>query len=158
MVRLADIIPLGDHTVENLVKSMQELERLTGEYRNTDSLIDLERIKRHFVAHLQFYTQQYSRLKAYKGPNHTYFETQYKKLKAETMSMLLSRGVKVTQADTLVYQEPYYADRVAVLEKAKESFIHAELKYEQFNNTLQALVQSISIANKEYGNTRSAGF
>lgn len=156
-VKLTDLISLPSDYVENVAKSMGKLEDLTKHYIGTHSLQELEIIKRKFVAELQYFTELYSKSKRYKGTNHTYFETQIKRIKAEAIEILKVEGLKPTAAEVACYGSPYYTERVNKLEEARSSFIHIEEKYSQYNSTLQAIIQSISVANKEYGNTMSAG-
>jgi len=149
-MKLKDLIRLDESVTSALAESLSKLMYLTEEYSRTKDLFTLEDLKRRFVAELQYYTEQYSRFKSFKGPNHTYFETQRKKLKAETLERLLANGIKITQADMRVYADPIYVEATNILDKATASFIAAELKYEQFNNTLQAMIQSIAVASKDY--------
>jgi hypothetical protein len=156
-IKLSDLISLPTNYIENVSKAMGNLKELTDLYLKTDNLQELESIKRRFVADLQYFTELYSRAKRYKGVNHTYFETQIKRIKAEAIELLKTEGLKPTAAEVACYGSPYYTERVNKLEEARSSFIHIEEKYNVYNSTLQAIIQSISVANKEYGNTKSAG-
>ena len=153
-LKFEDLVKIKAKTLDDLKTSMDKLEDFTQQYLKTDDVFTLEGIKRAFVAELQFFTRNYANIKAFKGPNHTYFENQRKKVKADALELLFADGVKVTAAESKVYGTAFYVERIALLEKFTPVFIAVELKYEQYNNTLQAIVQSISVANKDLGNSK----
>lgn len=153
-IKVKDIIPLGDSTVQKLDDVMDKLEALSKNYGASYDIATLETLKREFNANLQYMAGLYAKIKVYKGPNHTYLENAIKRIKAEAMDIIISEGGNITSAEKRVYAHWYYTERIAVAESIVQFCIKVELKYEQYNNTLSSLVQSISVANKELTNSK----
>lgn len=156
-IKFEDLVKIKAKTLDEIKISMDKMEDLTKSYLKTDDVFGLEGLKKLFVAELQYFARLYADIKSFKGPNHTYFENQRKKVKAEALDLLTAEGLKVTAAESKVYGTAYYSERIKILEKYTPVFIAVELRYEQYNNTLQAIVQSISVANKDLGNSRMTG-
>lgn len=153
-LKVTDVVSIRETTINKLNDVIKILSDLTTEYAKTDSLHELERIKKEYNAHLQYMATLYAKVKAFKGPNHTYLEREIKQIKAETLSLVMQEGVKVTQAENIVYSQPYYKDRMAIIHKLIECFIKVEALYDRFNTTLQCIVQSVSLGSKELTNSK----
>lgn len=156
-IKVSDIIDLSNKTIENMDATIKRLKELTDDYYRSDDITSLEKIKREFVSQLQYMASLFSHVKKYKGSNHTYLESAIKRIKAEAIDILMANGSKVTVAEREVYAHPYYTDRMAVAEQLIRLFIKFELLYDQFSATLQCIVQSISVANKDYSNQKISG-
>jgi hypothetical protein len=149
-----DIIPLKQKDMDDILGVISRLSDLSKEYFRTDDLMGLESIKRRFNAELQYFAPLYGKIKAYKGPNHTYLEEQVHKIKSDTISLIMLEGVKATPAEGIYRTQPYYIERMEVVLKIKQFFEKVENLYKQYDSTLQSIIQSISVAGKEYNNSK----
>lgn len=154
-VTILDVVKFQTEDLVKIDSQIGVLEALTRRYLSTDSLHELEDIKKQYNANLQYFVELYAKIKKFKGPNHTYLENALKKIKADAMDNMV--GVNITSAERKVYSEPYYVERYAVAEQFIEFCIKVELKYDQFSATLTSIVQSISVLSKEYSNQRMSG-
>ena len=153
-IKIADIIPFTEKDRDKIVDTITKLTELSKVYREIDNLTELENLKKEFNGNLQYMATLYAKTKSFKGPNHVYLEVAIKKLKAETITFLLSSGSNVTRAESVYYKEPYYTERMDIIQKLVQFFIKVELLYDNFNWTLQCIIQSISITGKELANSR----
>lgn len=154
---LAQLIPaLKTETITELTSVIEVLTGLSRDYVDVDDIHSMEGIKKEFNANLQYMATLYAKIKFLKGPNHTYMEAAIKRLKAETMDIIMREGAKVTTAEKNVYMHPYYIERFSACERMIRFCVLVEESYNQFNATLSSLVQSISVLSKEMVNSRTA--
>ena len=148
-----DIISLKERDIKNILDVIQKLNSLSKEYFNTEDLHSLESIKRRFNAELQYFAPLYGKVKAYKGSSHIYLEEQVSKIKSDTIALIMQEGVKITAAENIYRTQPYYIERMEVVLKIKQFFEKVENLYKLYNGTLQSIIQSISVAGKEFLNS-----
>ncbi|MEX0597431.1 MAG: hypothetical protein WD512_13130 [Candidatus Paceibacterota bacterium] len=154
-LRVSDIVKgFEKEDLEKLKDSMKILNDICDEYSDIESIIsahDLDELKRKFVGHFQFFSKMFSKVKRYKGASHTYLEEERKRIKAEAIENMLEGGdaKNITAAKELVYSFNYYVERIDLLQSLLEFFIKSENMYDYYLNTLQSIIQSISVASKE---------
>ena len=151
-LKVNDLIRLREQDVVQINESivrLQELSKLYYEANDLFDVIQLEEVKRRFLAELQYFTVMYSKTKAYKNDTHTYLHEVRKRAKGETFQILLSEGKKTTMANELIYCHPYYVERVNLIESLIEFFIKVEYLHEFFTGLSQAIIQSVSVSAKE---------
>jgi hypothetical protein len=153
---VSSLISFSKDTYTEILDCIKILSGLTQEYRETDNLDALEKIKREFNAHLERYATLYSQTKKYKGDTHTYLSEHRKRFKGETMKLLIDEGLAVTAADKLIYAHPHYVKRLNLLEDITEFFIRTEELFQMYNTILQSIVQSISVQSKQFSNSKSS--
>lgn len=150
-LKVSDVLPtLNQKLVDNIALSIKKLSELSIEYMRVTSLFDLEALKKEYNSELIYFAELYSKTRAFKGNNHVYLEREIKELKSITIDMLLKEGVNSTKAETLVYSHPYYTERLNLFKKIMSFLITTEEKYARFEQTLNCIIQSISIYGKEY--------
>jgi hypothetical protein len=154
-ISVADLVDIKESTMVKLKEVMDILTNLSKVYTQTDDITALEVLKREFLSNLQYMAGLYAKIKVYKGSNHTYLETAIKKFKAETIDILLTEGHRITTADKSVYVHTHYTSRMAVAEKIIAFCLTVELAYEQYNLTLNSIIQSISVASKDLTHQKS---
>ncbi|MCB1711179.1 MAG: hypothetical protein KDH96_01475 [Candidatus Riesia sp.] len=169
-IKVSDLI---DFKVEdyNLAKStMEELDVLCDTYSAMVEVLDpnkLDELKRRFVSHMSTLTNVYSKIKAYKGANHTYLEDTRKEFKAQAFKIVRQGytekvegkdikigGVGATEANVTVYDVPYYKERISLMEDLKAFFIKVDEKFKFYTTVLQLIQQTISIVSKDYEYSR----
>lgn len=151
-IKVGDLIDLSEQDYKNTFETIRNLQALSDEYHNMTDMYDpeqLESIKRKFNSYMLTFASQYAKIKKFKGSQHVYLDEVRKKIKGEALEILLSEGVKVTSAESIVYKTPYYVDRIKLMENIKEFMIRVELMYERFDTTFNAIVQSYSAARRE---------
>lgn len=153
-IKVSDLINFRESDTKSITDSLKVLQDISLEYRNVDDTHSLEDIKKRLNAELQYFATLYSKVKVYKGSNHTYLEDVLKTIKGETISHLLNENVRITAAEQLYYNQPYYKNRLEVILKLKGFFIKVEELYNIYNGTLQCVIQSISVASKEMQNSK----
>jgi len=156
-LKVSDLITLSKEDYLETHKIIGSLKELSTEYHNMTDLYEpnqLEIIKRKFDSHMQTLSTYYAKIKKFKGSQHVYLDEVRKKIKAEALEIILSEGVKVTVADSLVYKSDYYVSRINLMEDIKEFMIKTELLYERFDRTFDSIVQSYSTARKEFENSK----
>lgn len=153
-IKTTDIVPITPGTINSIDTTITELQRMSKAYQEMNDLASLEKLKREFNGQLQYLAMLFSRIKRFKGPNHTYLESALKRIKSETIDILIANGRSATAAEKEVPSHPYYVERMEVAEKIIQYCIKVELLYENFNYTLQCIVQSVSLASKEFSNSK----
>lgn len=153
-ITIKDLVNIKEETVESLNAVMAELTDLCDTYTMTDELLLLEQLKREVLSKLQYMATLFAKIKVFKGPNHTYLESAIKKFKAETITLILESGGNITSAEKKVYTHPYYIERMKVAEKVISFCITVELAFDHYTSTLSAIIQSISVASKDYSHQR----
>lgn len=152
VLSVKDLVKFSQGDYDNTVLMMKELDTLGREYI---SLLDspsperLEAIKRVYGGYLTTLSTYFAKVKAFKF-NGDYLEEQRKRVKSETISLIVSRDkISTAAAEKLVYAEPYYKKRVELMEDLKKFFIRVELKYDRYRDTSRDLYQSVSQNNQE---------
>lgn len=134
--------------------TISKLDVLTKEYSELEDAVDpnvLDSLKRRFLAHMSTLTSVYSKVKAFKGANHSYLEDARKQFKAEALNILIKdEGAKVTEAKESVYAHEYYKERIRLTERIREFFIKVDEYHEFFSGVLNLMQQTISIVSKDY--------
>ena len=156
-IRVKDIIDnLTEQNVSDISASLERLSNVAKGYYDQVDIYDveeLERLKRKMVGELLYLNSLYQLTKSQKDESFTYMTAARKRIKAETMNLLISEGKKVTMAETLLYAHPYYTERMSVLEMLKRFCIKVESLRDTYEGVLNAIIQSISIASKEKQNS-----
>jgi hypothetical protein len=153
-IKTSDIVDLTEKTIMQIDTTVKELQRLTRTYQSMGDVSSLEKLKREFNGNLQYMATLFAKIKRFKGPNHTYLEGSIKRIKSEAVDIIMANGKSVTAAEKEVHSHPYYVDRMVVAEQIIQYCIKVELLYDNFNYTLQCIVQSVSLASKEFSNSK----
>ena len=159
-LKVGDLVQLKKETYDDMQVVIEKLSELVKEYT---LMVDdynphmLEEIKKQFLGYLYQFTFLFAKIKCFKSANHSYLEDARKKVKAETIKILIDEGNKITQSENLVYAHPYYAERVGLMESIKEFMIRCDLLNDLYQSTFQSIVQSLSAARKEMDNTLKHG-
>lgn len=152
-IRVSDIVEnLSEVQVQDISKALQRLSNLTAEYTSQKDIYDvdyLERLKRSFISELLYLNSMYNITKSQKDESHTYGTASRKRIKAETINLLLAEGKKITYAETIVYAHPYYTERMSVLESIKKFCIKVENLRDFYEGVLNSIIQSVSVSSKE---------
>lgn len=164
-IKVQDIVPFTEDNMKELKEVQERLKVLSVRYKNADNrLFELEEIKRELLGELNFYAPLYAKVRSYKNGQHAYLEDQRKRVKAEimlkivnTMSEGQKKPVSFTNATEIVYANEEYIEYVSLMEKMKKLFIEAELLYDHYAKVLDSIVQSISVASKEFTHSKTAG-
>lgn len=156
-LKVSDLVDISKEdyiATNNIIKILKDL---SNQYHTMTDFYDphqLEIIKRQFDSQMQSLAVYYAKIKKFKGSSHTYLDEVRKKIKGEALDILLSEGVKVTSAESLVYKTDYYVKRINLMEDIKEFMIMTELMYDRFDSTFNSIIQSYSTAKKEYENSK----
>lgn len=152
MLKVHDILNYKQSIHKEIRDSVIRLKELSKEYYNMDpNVYEYEVIKKDFLAELGFFMEKFSSVKAFKSGSHVYLEEQRKKLKSDSINIMVSEGgFKRTTAETMVYSYPYYVERVELIERLKAEFIKFELLVDHYNRVLDSIIQSTSISAKEF--------
>jgi hypothetical protein len=151
-IKVSDIVDFTEKDFTETKTVIQNLMKLTENYIKMGDIGDLdglERIKRDFIGYLQRYTVLYSKVKRYKGSSHTYLEEARKRAKAIAIKDLIDGGMNATNAKNTVYDSDIYLAHQKALASIGAFFIKVEELYGQFDKTLRAIIQSISVQSKE---------
>lgn len=155
-VTVTDIINLRESFVLDVNNQMSKIDDIIQEYNNADSLAYLEDIKKRLNAELQYFATMYAKIKAYKGTNHVYLENEMRELKSAATALIMDKkNVNVTTAERILHSYPYYKERKDVITKVMSFMIKVEEMYKRYEYTLQCVIQSISIAGKDFSNNQS---
>ena len=151
-ITVNDLVKFNEKDLINTKELMNKLDTLGKEYI---SLLDtpnperLEAIKRLFGGNLTTLASYFSRIKCFKYQG-DYLEEQRKRLKSETVLLIIERDkVSTASAEKTVYAEKYYIDRMNLMEDLKKFFIRVELKYDRYRDTARDIYQSVSQQNQE---------
>jgi hypothetical protein len=155
-LKVTDIVNVSEKLLTDINQQMKVLDDLTLMYTPETSLFELEELKIRFNAELQYMGGLYAKIKAYKGKNHTFLEEEINKIKAETYAFLFAKKMNSSQAEKLVYAEPYYVERIELAKKIIRTFSHIEEMYKRYDYTLTCIVQSISINGKEFNHSKTS--
>ena len=151
-LRVSDVIPLKESTVKDISDSLGRLATIAKDYYEASEDFDVnafERIKRSLLGELQYINTLYCKTKKFKNENHTYLVAQRKAIKGAAIKILLDQGMKITAAEVMVYNSPYYRDRMELMESLVEFFLKTEHLIEQYNQLVHCVIQSISVMSRE---------
>lgn len=152
-LKISDVLPsLREETLTEIKSLSTSLNELSSRYHNMVDFYDpveLEEIKRLFNGYMQRYASLYSKIRKYKGSQHVYLEDQRKQVKAEVMDRLL-KTMKVSQADVFIYGDSEYVTKTELLMTLRGVMIKIELMYDRYDVTYSSIVQSQSLAKREY--------
>jgi hypothetical protein len=151
-LKVNDLIRLREQDVLQINESIIRLQDLSKLYYEADDLFDvvqLEEIKRRFLAELQYFTTMYSKTKQFKNDSNYYLSELRKKVKADTIKLLLEEGKKIGMAEALCYSHEYYVERMLLIESLVEFFVKVEYLQSFYQSLSQSIIQSVSIAAKE---------
>jgi len=168
MLKVQNIISnLTESQIDNITASIKRSEDIVRRYtqiNDTSDLESLESLKKELNGELMYLTNLYGVVKKFKGSNHTYFEDVLKRVKAETLDIMTNsidpatgKKYSFTSAEHKLYQNPYYVERLELIMKLKQAFIRADEMHSFFNTALQSIIQSVSVAAKEYTNQKATG-
>ena len=121
-LKVSDLVDFKEADYKLGKSTIKELKELSNEYSNSTDSTDpneLDLIKRKFISHMATLTQVYSKVKAFKGANHSYLEDSRKQFKAEAYLKLRDEGVGSTEANTTVYGTEYFKERIELMEKLR---------------------------------------
>ena len=153
-LKVSDLVDFREQDYNLALAEMKSLDELCAEYstltKGQKIPDELEALKGKFVSHMSTLTDIYSKVKAFKGSNHTFLEDARKQFKAEAIIRLRDEGVRATEANNIVYASEYYKKRVRLMEKLKNFFINVDEKHDFYTNVLSYLSQTISIVSKDY--------
>ena len=145
-LKVNDVVPGFSEKLRNeIISTIKVLDELSTRYLNMEDPFELYNLKKHFNAHLQRFATLFSQVKIFKGSQHVYLEEERKRLKAETFEILKTKGVNKTEAEKLVYAEAYYIERLDMIRNVAKLLIKTELLYDRYDQTLQCIIQSISL-------------
>lgn len=151
-LKVSDLLPFDESDfleLKELIDSMMSLTEDYIELSETNSIEELERLKKEFIGKMQRYTVLYAKVKRFKGSTHTFLDEQRKRVKSQAIQILLDEGKNSTNANNLVYASNYYVDRVDLMENIKGFFIKVDELHKQFEGTIKAIAQSISVQSKD---------
>lgn len=151
-LRVSDVIPLKESTVKDISDSLGRLAAIAKDYYEASDDFDVtsfERIKRSLLGELQYINTLYSKTRCYKNENHTYLVSQRKAIKGAAIKILLDQGMKITAAEVMVYNSPYYKERMDLMEFLVQFFLKTEHLIEHYNQLVHSVIQSISVASRE---------
>jgi hypothetical protein len=133
---------------DNLLK----LKDLSAQYVEMDNLYDLEgleRLKRDMTAQLEFLAEHHARTKKFKTSG-DYLEEHRKFIKSEAIALKVEEdGISINQAEKVIYEYPYYKERVELMVNVKAFFIKVEIMYRHYQDVLSSVVQSIASGKKD---------
>lgn len=160
-LKVSDLVKgFSDADRNEIVELINSLWAITDRYesmKDVNDLDELERIKREFNGHLQRFAVLFSKVKKFKDSNFQYLGEHRKRFKAAAVKRLLDEGNNATNSNNLVYDSDYYVERVELMEKLVEFFTKVDLYYNRCEDTLRAIIQSISVASKEKESSKAVG-
>jgi len=128
------------------------MDEMVKEYvRGTDSLDELENLKRRFNGYLVYLASYYSKIRCFRE-NFEFLEAQRKRIKSEAIEFLIKNSEeKISQsaAEKVVYSHPYYIERITLIEQLKRFFYLVDLSYQNYQDVQRSIYQSISVLSKE---------
>jgi hypothetical protein len=158
VLKVSDLVKFSEKDYLETKKTLGVMDEMVKEYvKGTDSLDDLENLKRRFNGYLVYLAGYYSKIRCFRE-NFEFLEAQRKRIKSEAIEDLI-RGseTKLTQsaAEKVVYSHPYYIERITLLEQLKRFFYLVDLSYQNYQDVQRSIYQSISVVSKERQSTIS---
>jgi hypothetical protein len=158
ILKVSDLVKFSEKDYLETKKTLGVMDEMVKEYVNgTDSLDELENLKRRFNGYLVYLAGYYSKIRCFRE-NFEFLEAQRKRIKSEAIEDLI-RGseTKLTQsaAEKVVYSHPYYIERISLIEQLKRFFYLVDLSYQNYQDVQRSIYQSISVVSKEKQSTIS---
>ena len=158
ILRVSDLVKFSEKDYLETKKTLGVMDEMVQEYvKGTDSLDELENLKRRFNGYLVYLAGYYSKIRCFRE-NFEFLEAQRKRIKSEAIEDLIKHSEeKISQsaAEKVVYSHPYYIERITLLEQLKRFFYLVDLSYQNYQDVQRSIYQSISVLSKEKQSTIS---
>lgn len=156
VLKVSDLVAFGEKDYIETKKTLKIMDDMVKEYVNsTDSLDQLESLKKRFNGYLVYLAGYYSKIRCFRE-NFEFLEAQRKRIKSEAIEDLIRNSdEKLSQsaAEKVVYSHPYYIERITLLEQLKRFFYLVDLSYQNYQDVQRSIYQSISVLSKEKQST-----
>lgn len=158
VLRVSDLVKFSEKDYLETKKTLGVMDEMVREYvKGTDSLDELENLKRRFNGYLVYLAGYYSKIRCFRE-NFEFLEAQRKRIKSEAIEYLIKHSEeKISQsaAEKVVYSHPYYIERITLIEQLKRFFYLVDLSYQNYQDVQRSIYQSISVVSKEKQSTIS---
>lgn len=158
ILKVSDLVKFSEKDYLETKKTLGVMDEMVKEYvKGTDSLDELENLKRRFNGYLVYLAGYYSKIRCFRE-NFEFLEAQRKRIKSEAIEDLINNSeTKLTQsaAEKVVYSHQYYIERITLLEQLKRFFYLVDLSYQNYQDVQRSIYQSISVLSKEKQSTIS---
>jgi DNA-binding SARP family transcriptional activator len=158
VLRVSDLVKFSEKDYLETKKTLGVMDEMVREYvKGTDSLDELENLKRRFNGYLVYLAGYYSKIRCFRE-NFEFLEAQRKRIKSEAIEYLIKHSEeKISQsaAEKVVYSHPYYIERITLIEQLKRFFYLVDLSYQNYQDVQRSIYQSISVLAKERHSTIS---
>jgi hypothetical protein len=158
VLRVSDLVKFSEKDYLETKKTLGVMDEMVKEYvKGTDSLDELENLKRRFNGYLVYLAGYYSKIRCFRE-NFEFLEAQRKRIKSEAIEHLIKNSEeKISQsaAEKVVYSHPYYIERITLIEQLKRFFYLVDLSYQNYQDVQRSIYQSISVLSKEKQSTVS---
>lgn len=152
VLKVSDLVKFSEKDYLETKKTLGVMDEMVREYvKGTDSLDELENLKRRFNGYLVYLAGYYSKVRCFRE-NFEFLEAQRKRIKSEAIEDLIRNSEeKISQsaAEKVVYSHPYYIERITLLEQLKRFFYLVDLSYQNYQDVQRSIYQSISVLSKE---------
>lgn len=152
VLKVSDLVKFSEKDYLETKKTLGVMDEMVKEYvRGTDSLDELENLKRRFNGYLVYLASYYSKIRCFRE-NFEFLEAQRKRIKSEAIEFLIKNSEeKISQsaAEKVVYSHPYYIERITLIEQLKRFFYLVDLSYQNYQDVQRSIYQSISVLSKE---------
>lgn len=152
ILRVSDLVKFSEKDYLETRKTLGVMDEMVREYvKGTDSLDELENLKRRFNGYLVYLAGYYSKIRCFRE-NFEFLEAQRKRIKSEAIEFLIKNSEeKISQsaAEKVVYSHPYYIERITLIEQLKRFFYLVDLSYQNYQDVQRSIYQSISVLSKE---------
>lgn len=152
ILRVSDLVKFSEKDYLETKKTLGVMDEMVREYvKGTDSLDELENLKRRFNGYLVYLAGYYSKIRCFRE-NFEFLEAQRKRIKSEAIEFLIKNSEeKISQsaAEKVVYSHPYYIERITLIEQLKRFFYLVDLSYQNYQDVQRSIYQSISVLSKE---------
>jgi len=152
VLRVSDLVKFSEKDYLETKKTLGVMDEMVREYvKGTDSLDELENLKRRFNGYLVYLAGYYSKIRCFRE-NFEFLEAQRKRIKSEAIEFLIKNSEeKISQsaAEKVVYSHPYYIERITLIEQLKRFFYLVDLSYQNYQDVQRSIYQSISVLSKE---------
>ena len=156
VLKVSDLVAFGEKDYIETKKTLKIMDDMVKEYVNsTDSLDQLESLKKRFNGYLVYLAGYYSKIRCFRE-NFEFLEAQRKRIKSEAIEDLIRNSdEKLSQsaAEKVVYSHPYYIERITLLEQLKRFLYLVDLSYQNYQDVQRSIYQSISVLSKEKQST-----
>lgn len=152
VLKVSNLVKFSEKDYLQTKKTLGVMDEMVREYvKGTDSLDELENLKRRFNGYLVYLAGYYSKVRCFRE-NFEFLEAQRKRIKSEAIEDLIRNSEeKISQsaAEKVVYSHPYYIERITLLEQLKRFFYLVDLSYQNYQDVQRSIYQSISVLSKE---------